>query len=233
MLKTESTNCSLDTTLVNKYLPLIKWASMKFSRRVGDSMHFQTFYDRGVDTLCVCLNKWNTQDRFKNRFNSEEGIKEFGKYFKTALFTNLLQVQINICAKSKYRSISIDDFLDKKSVSSSHRVEFLGKFSYDGFSDLKYKELLEQIEGALKELELTIFRILVEPPEQLNLQILRENARKMRHFALTGKKAKGLDSVRANKTHILKYLNSTGMKVSYNEFNRSMKKLKSTVAELI
>jgi len=238
MHETKSANSALETELVGKYLPLIKWASMKYSMRVGDSRHFQTFYDRGVDTLCICINKWNTQERFKNRFNSEQGIKEFGKYFKTALFTNLLQVQMNIGAKSKYRSVDIDNFLHQKSASSRtfsylgvNRVEFVDKFSYDGFAEKKYDELLKQVETALQGLELTIFRILIEPPEQLNLRILRENSRKMRFYAITGTKVKGLDSVRMTKSHIFKYLNSNGGHISSSDFNKSVKRIKEAVLE--
>jgi hypothetical protein len=236
---TESVNSALENELVSKYLPLIKWASRKYSMRAGDSRYFQTFYDRGVDTLCICFNKWNTQERFRDRFNSEQGIKEFGKYFKTALFTNFLQSQIEISKKSKFVFMNIDELLEKKSI-RTELLSYLGvgkkqyddKFTYDGFSEIRYEELLREVEVALQGLELAIFRILIEPPPRLNEQILRENARRMRYFDITGVKVKGLDSVRITKGHIFRYLNSNVKKISSSEFNKSMKKVKSAVLEV-
>ena len=235
----------LETELIEKFVPLVKWASMKFSFKTGNYQNFQAFYDKGVETFAVCLHKWKTLPCFKSKFKTAAGKIEFEKYFKEALFTNFLQLQIHICSiGKKYNFISLESLIGNKSLSNTltrfqhnygiDKQQMMQGLTYDGgFKDLDYKELVKEVEHALKGLDLIIFRILIEPPEELKLRILRENARKMRHFDITGNKKKGLNSVRMTKSHVFKYLNTNGKKISYSEFNKSMKNIKSITLNVI
>jgi len=225
--------------LWKKYQPLIKWASKKYSTSLKRSPYdFCTFYAAGCEIFVICIKKWRA-----HRY-SMDNILEFGKYFKTALFRKLWQIQVMAFRQKRQAHVlSFDTDLGGKFTYGKGRIAGVRDLEIEerleeqlicdgGFNEVFYRELVEYVASFLKGLELEIFRILVDPPAEIIAEAAIASYRK-RHASLCSGNDK-LFCPKITKSIIIEFLiANNGVTVTSKQYSDALKNVKKIVAETV
>jgi hypothetical protein len=208
-----------------EFVGLIEWASNYYSRKVPYSyVGRNDFVGTGYIVLSNCIQKWD------GRGND----KKFAKYFKTSLFnayknmlakiySNKQRTQVNYTEDEKEKVFYPDD-------ESIHDLDLKAK--NDGFGALFYEDLIKHVHGKIRNpIEKKIFIALVDPPEELCVEAITENRRKLK--ASINRTVNGVNKVKASSGIIIKYLKKNGSHVSKSQYQSHLKNVRDIVREIL
>lgn len=231
-MQAEITDVALDS-----YINLIEYASRIYAKKVRSPyLDEKDFFGEGVILLTLCWKKWNGSEQ------------DFGKYFKTSLFTNF-----NLIAQRQRQKESCFCPLEKDEMPLPIAV------ADDGFREVAFRELCNYVASGLEQPDRTIFVLLADPPQQL-CRIALLDSKKMERKALLGKKSKveiksfkrkgsgklvmgftrtdrfgyySKNKVRLNAKHILTYLNNRGFSFTEGQYRFALKRIRKRVERVI
>jgi hypothetical protein len=232
----------------------IRWAS-KFYKNKFRSSYFDKydFFGEGVVIFAVCFNKWiedkKGEDGFSRYFRSalHNGFKNIltHGYASKRGGNSKRPERLKLSAIASLREDGILDPSEEQLCDRIKDVKELGwvkEVTLDsiedsereplcdgGFNDVLYKELVSSVRSRLNGLSKKIFVLLVNPPQALQLQAIRQNRKKMKVTLLCHKKIKGMDRVRITGKILMSYLNDKGYSVTESEYYSAMHKIKKEV----
>jgi len=170
---------------------LIRWSSRRFSRGLVGRYDYWDFFEEGLVILSFCLYKWRNEKGDPN----VENRTGFLKYCKTALFNRFRQLQIlSHSHKKKGVHVPIEKawgvkypIMRREVGEPSEKPDFVGiptgklseNMSCDGgFGEIDYKELVEYVASFLSQEQDFMFRLMVDPPEDLVMDAIHDGFRK-------------------------------------------------------
>jgi hypothetical protein len=239
-----------------EFIGLIEWASNFYLDKVPYSYikNREDFVGMGYVVLANCLKKWEGRD------NSKEFAKYFKTSLFNA-YKNMLAKIYSHKRRAKVEYVETDEMEDspvkifrpgkepiifrpKRDTPKVDKVFYPADRSIqdpklpelrateDGFSNLLYEDLVRHISDQIpNEIEKKIFIFMADPPEDLCVEALAENRRKMK--ASVRGMVSGVNKVKTSGGIIIKYLKKNGDVISKGQYQTHLKNIRDKVKEVL